>query len=279
MRPVLLIVIVLLLGAGTYGVFELTKTRTALEQSVARANELSEQLATLQNDNSDLTEALDSTRRDNDNLEQELDDLDDKYDDLRKLTRTDSELLAKYSKVFFLSENYAPAQLTQIAQEYISDADDEYFQRQAYKYLKLMLDAARKNDVDITIVSGYRSFDEQKVLKSGYNVTYGSGANAFSADQGYSEHQLGTAVDFSTMATNGALDGFQTTEAHAWLQKNAYKYGFVLSYSAGNTYYQYEPWHWRFVGRKLADDLHDDEKNFYDLDQRDIDTYLINLFD
>jgi hypothetical protein len=44
-------------------------------------------------------------------------------------------------------------------------------------------------------------------------------------------------------------------------------------------YYQYEPWHWRFVGKDLADDLRDDGKYFYDLDQRTIDSYLIDIFD
>ena len=75
------------------------------------------------------------------------------------------------------------------------------------------------------------------------------------------------------------MSGFDTTEAYTWLQKNAYKYGFVLSYPKDNGFYIFEPWHWRFVGQKLAGDLHDDGKFFYDLDQRDIDKYLISLFD
>jgi D-alanyl-D-alanine carboxypeptidase len=60
---------------------------------------------------------------------------------------------------------------------------------------------------------------------------------------------------------------------------NAYKYGFTLSYPKGNTSYVFEPWHWRFVGVKLATDLHNQGKNFYDLDQRSIDAYLVNFFD
>ncbi|HEY4526280.1 MAG TPA: M15 family metallopeptidase, partial [Candidatus Paceibacterota bacterium] len=132
----------------------------------------------------------------------------------------------------------------------------------------------------IYVNSAYRSFDEQLALKGQYSVSYGAGtANQFSADQGYSEHQLGTTLDFTTTGLSGGLAGFDQTPAYDWLEKNAYKYGFVLSYPEGNQYYMYEPWHWRFVGEDLADDLHDSGRNFYDMDQRDIDPYLANIFD
>ncbi len=278
-RAILIGAVVVLLGTSGFGLFSLSETQASLEEASAREATLLGKVASIENDNKALAEALDSERRQKESLEEELDDLDEKYDDLRKLQRTDSELLAKYSKVYFLSENYIPASLIEIPQEYISNADKEIYLRAGWKFLRDMVDDAQDEGVDITIVSGYRSFETQTALKSGYKVTYGYGANAFSADQGYSEHQLGTAVDFSTKATSGALDGFQNTPAFAWLQENAYKYGFILSYPAGNAYYQFEPWHWRFVGKKLADDLHDDKQNFYDLDQRDIDKYLITLFD
>jgi D-alanyl-D-alanine carboxypeptidase len=75
------------------------------------------------------------------------------------------------------------------------------------------------------------------------------------------------------------VTSFDTTDAFLWLTKHAYRYGFVLSYPKDNTYYMYEPWHWRFVGTELADDLHDGGRTFYDMDQRDIDVYLANTFD
>ena len=113
-------------------------------------------------------------------------------------------------------------------------------------------------------------------------MTYGSGtANQFSADQGYSEHQLGTTLDFTTPVIKGALLSFAKTTAYTWMNDNAYKYGFVISYPKQNTYYEYEPWHWRFVGRELATYLHniDNGGYFYQLDQRFIDTYLVKIFD
>ena len=111
-------------------------------------------------------------------------------------------------------------------------------------------------------------------------MTYGAGtANSFSADQGYSEHQLGTALDLITTGTGGQLEGFDNTGAYQWLQNNAYRYGFVLSYPKDNPFYVFEPWHWRFVGVKLATNLHFAHQNFYDWDQRTINTYLVNFLD
>jgi LAS superfamily LD-carboxypeptidase LdcB len=100
-----------------------------------------------------------------------------------------------------------------------------------------------------------------------------------SADQGYSEHQLGTALDFTTRALGAGFTSFAKTEAYSWLQANAYKYGFVISYPEDNTYYQFEPWHWRFVGVSLATMLHEEGQNFYDVLQSKIDAYLIKIFD
>jgi hypothetical protein len=53
----------------------------------------------------------------------------------------------------------------------------------------------------------------------------------------------------------------------------------VLSYPKNNKYYIYEPWHWRYVGVSLATWLHDNGKYLYDVDQREIDEYLLTIFD
>jgi D-alanyl-D-alanine carboxypeptidase len=142
-----------------------------------------------------------------------------------------------------------------------------------------MVSDAKAAGVDLWVVSAYRSFGDQAALKGQYLTTYGSGANAFSADQGFSEHQLGTTLDFTTKGLGGGLDAFSSTPAYTWLKDNAHKYGFVMSYPPNNAYYVFEPWHWRFVGEKLADDLKDQNAYFYDWDQRKIDGYLVNIFD
>ena len=143
-----------------------------------------------------------------------------------------------------------------------------------------MLLDVKATGTEIRIISAYRSFGEQSSLNTSYKITYGAGtANKFSADQGYSEHQLGTTVDLTTAKLGSSFEQFDGTIAYRWLQDNAYRYGFILSYPKNNKYYQYEPWHWRYVGVDLATKLHNDKKNFYDMDQREIDTYLIKFFD
>lgn len=200
---------------------------------------------------------------------------------LQKLSKTDPELLKKYSKVYFLNENYLPANLVTIDTSYLySERRPEQIRSEVWLHLKSILEDAKTSGSSIYVKSAYRSFFEQASLKSAYSVTYGAGtANQFSADQGYSEHQLGTTVDFITTGLGGQLAGFEKTSSFAWLNENAYKYGFVLSYPKGNSYYLFEPWHWRYVGVALATFLHNQGLYFYNIDQRTIDGFLVNIFD
>jgi LAS superfamily LD-carboxypeptidase LdcB len=150
---------------------------------------------------------------------------------LEKLSKTDSELLKKYSKVYFLNENYIPPKLVTIPEQYIFEKNKKIeIHEQVWPHLQTMLESAKADGVEILIASGYRSYGTQANLKSAYKVTYGSGANKFSADQGYTEHQLGTTLDFTTKEIGGNLVGFEKTKSYAWLSSNAYKYGFVMSY-------------------------------------------------
>jgi len=86
-------------------------------------------------------------------------------------------------------------------------------------------------------------------------------------------------VDFSTPEVKNTFLKFGTSTAYQWLLDNAYKSGFILSYPSHNIYYQFEPWHWRFVGVALATMLHAKNEYFYNLSQHDIDQYLISFFD
>jgi len=204
---------------------------------------------------------------------------------LEKLKNTDEELLQKYSKVYFLNEHYIPVRLSRIEPAYVFDVKMPKKELQVHAsvwpYLKKLMDAADKAvGEDILIISAFRSFGTQEALKSHYVVTYGAGtANQFSADQGYSEHQLGTTVDFTTINTGTDFDAFEKTNSYTWLVKNAHKYGFTLSYPKGNAFYEYEPWHWRFVGVEFATYMYNNGKHFYDLEQREIDKYLVSIFD
>jgi LAS superfamily LD-carboxypeptidase LdcB len=293
------VVLILLLGSGyLYTLYSkttseknnlssnLSDTQKERDEKATRIAELEGQVASLTENLKMTTEALDNTKTE---LEEKADEVDQFAKQIKKisgtvgvldkLSKTDPELLIKYSKVYFLNENYKPEKLSLIDEKYNAVTSEQYLETRVYEKLKDMIEDAKDDDIDLKVRSAYRSFEAQKNLKSAYSVSYGSGANTFSADQGYSEHQLGTTIDLTSSEVGNQLAGFDTTQAYAWLQKNAYKYGFVLSYPKDNAFYIFEPWHWRYVGTDLASDLRDDNKFFYDLDQREIDKYLVSIFD
>ncbi len=273
----LVVALIALLGFGVYKYDEL---RTTYQSTATELASTSNALTLLESEAQVLEATLATEQERNGTFAKQISTITSTVGTLDKLARTDKELLAKYSKVYFLSEHYTPEELATIDSKYVHPEDKELFlHAKVVPSLEALVEEAHHDDIDLRATSAFRSFAAQGALKSGYKVLYGTGANAFSADQGYSEHQLGTTVDFTTVASGGALVGFEKTPAYTWLTRNAHKYGFVLSYPKGNAYYQYEPWHWRYVGEKLATRLYQDEDYFYELEQREIDTYLIYLFD
>ncbi len=115
--------------------------------------------------------------------------------------------------------------------------------------------AAKIDGLNIYISSGFRSYSYQKNLYNSYVNRDGVvAADTYSARAGHSEHQSGLAFDVNTIN-----DSFANTEEGKWLNDNCYKYGFILRYPNGKsdeTGYQYEPWHFRYVGVELAEKLY-----------------------
>ncbi len=280
---------------------QVSEKKVALDTTAATAGSLSNETARLTEELATASSTIASLIFERDALVEQYQTLEEKYDEesgrnkdfekqirdigktvgvLDKLSKTDEELLQKYSKVYFLNENYIPSSLQTIPEKFmLAGRQEQEFHADALPFLENMLNDAARDGIELKVLSAYRSFDTQAGLKGAYTQTYGSGANTFSADQGYSEHQLGTTLDLTDPATDGPYTSFKNTEAFTWLLNNAYKHGFVLSYPEDNTYYIFEPWHWRFVGEDLAEYLHENDLNFYDLDQRLIDTYLVKIFD
>lgn len=258
----------------------LGEKEAGLQEKEMTIEEVKTALALSEENATELSQLLEEEKERNDDFEKQINKVSGTVGKLDKLSKIDPELLMKYSKVYFLNEHYAPEKVVPIATSSLRNSQVlEYIDAKVEPHLTDLFDEAQDDGINLKVASAYRSFAEQKSLKSTYTVLYGSGANTFSADQGYSEHQLGTTLDFTTDALGGALAGFENTEAYAWLLDNAHRYGFVLSYPKDNAYYIFEPWHWRFVGEDLARDLHKKNMYFYDMDQREIDTYLIKLFD
>jgi D-alanyl-D-alanine carboxypeptidase len=127
--------------------------------------------------------------------------------------------------------------------------------------LKALAAAARKAGKPLAVRSAWRSYDYQQALFDSYVRTYGRAqALKFSARPGHSEHQLGTTVDFTVGPGVPLSTKFGDTPSGKWLRRNGPKYGFIMSYPKGKkaaSCYGYEPWHWRYFGRKLARQIHE----------------------
>jgi LAS superfamily LD-carboxypeptidase LdcB len=279
------LVALITLGFLGYRGYQLTRTEnsalhseiTTLSASLEGAK--SSQLV-LENSHADLEDALAIQTRRGELLEEYLNKVTNTVGDLEKLSKLDPELLKKYSKVYFLNENFTPIHLAQIDPLYVyEDGRKLEVDEKVWPFLEKLFQDAESEGLSLKALSAYRSFKTQASLKSQYTITYGTGANRFSADQGYSEHQLGTTLDFTSSNSGGVLGKFAGTPEEKWMSENAHKYGFILSYPKNNQYYIHEPWHWRFVGVALATKLHRDNKYFYDMDQREIDEYLLTMFD
>ncbi|MEH2259580.1 M15 family metallopeptidase [Nostoc sp.] len=117
-----------------------------------------------------------------------------------------------------------------------------------------MVAAARSSGVILVPISGFRSVKDQEQLffavGAQRNQTPAQRA-ALSAPPGHSEHHTGYAVDVgdgAVPATN-LQTNFDNTKAYRWLQANAARFSFEMSFPKDNAQgVSYEPWHWRFVG-------------------------------
>jgi D-alanyl-D-alanine carboxypeptidase len=109
--------------------------------------------------------------------------------------------------------------------------------------------------------SAYRSYSAQVSTYNGWVSRLGKkAADLTSARPGFSEHQTGLAIDISAVGGTCSLRScFAATSQGTWLAKNAWKYGFILRYPKGETDvtgYEFEPWHYRYIGVTLAADYH-----------------------
>jgi LAS superfamily LD-carboxypeptidase LdcB len=138
-------------------------------------------------------------------------------------------------------------------------ADDARAQvrRIVYADLLALRDTARAAGVRLVILSAYRSYPQQEATFA-YWVSVGGYDQALrtSARPGHSEHQLGTTIDFGDgTAAPWEYADWATTASGRWLAQHAREYGFVMTFPAGRsavTCYDYEPWHYRWVGRDVA---------------------------
>jgi len=150
---------------------------------------------------------------------------------------------------------YAEAPLDSL--EVIAIASDGYqikLRSPAAQKYKQMTDDAKADGVEFIPISGFRTIEEQRQLffeiSRQRNQTPAERAKV-SAPAGYSEHHTGYALDIgdSNAPSTNLSSSFDQTDGFKWLQQNASKYSFELSFPQNNPQgVMYEPWHWRFVG-------------------------------
>jgi D-alanyl-D-alanine carboxypeptidase len=161
-------------------------------------------------------------------------------------------------------KNYRPPDLVPVSEAGIAGPGS--IREVAIDDLRAMAKAAARNGTPIAVNSPYRSYAEQVASFNGWvNVDGYEDAITYSQRPGHSEHQLGLTIDFMAEGGPSALQGdWATTPAGSWMARNAWKYGWVMSYPLGEggaifsdaTCFHYEPWHYRYLGRQIAHKVH-----------------------
>lgn len=180
----------------------------------------------------------------------------DHYTDVKKTDTSKDELILvnKYNQ---LPKDYAPEDLTDISVQYCY-GDNEISNEVYQKYIS-MYNAAKEEDLYLIITSAFRDYEFQDQLWNQYAKSQGEEwADSVAARAGHSEHQTGLTLDIVTYNSN--MNDFENTDEFKWLQKHAHEYGFIMRYPKDKediTGYDYESWHYRYVGVETATKIHE----------------------
>lgn len=162
-----------------------------------------------------------------------------------------------------LPEDFLPGELVPVQNDQAVDA-------RAYPDLQDMLGDMSQAGLSPLICSSYRSQERQqelydnkvqRVMDEGVSLEAAQAEAArWVARPGTSEHQTGLAVDIVSLSNQMLDETQESTPEFQWLAENAWKYGFILRYpndKSEKTGIAYEPWHFRFVGKEAAAEIHD----------------------
>ena len=185
--------------------------------------------------------------------------------DGKNLIQNPDNLLILVNKVFTLSQEYEPQDLVRpnVAFSFGNqDVEKSYLRQEAAVALEKMFEDAANGGIHLFAISGYRSYDRQENNFRDHVNRIGEIETAkLVAYPGNSEHQTGLAMDISSETAKFRLnEQFGETEEGKWLMENAHKYGFILRYPKGLenvTGYNYEPWHYRYVGHDIASEIYE----------------------
>jgi D-alanyl-D-alanine carboxypeptidase len=172
--------------------------------------------------------------------------------DLYSILQEDPYLLVLVDKEHSLPENYEPDDLVELANSsYLVNRSGLFLRKPAVESLEEMAAAARKEGITLVASSAYRSYSYQVQLYERNVAQMGKeAADRESARAGHSQHQLGLVIDFGSIT-----DAFAKTPQGAWISANASRFGWSISFPDGYeeiTGYRWESWHYRYVGKELA---------------------------
>lgn len=165
-------------------------------------------------------------------------------------------ILVKVDKTNTLPLGYIPHDLIDISNT-INTKSVICVKQEVVPYLQKMTGDAKEANLDLIITSGFRSPEVQSHILNLWLKIIGEKAKDRVAEPNHSEHQLGTTIDISgsSIEYKSADNSFGDSPEYEWLSNNAHKYGFLMSYPKGKeeiTGYEYEPWHYRYIGTELA---------------------------
>lgn len=148
-------------------------------------------------------------------------------------------------------QDYAPHELKNV--------EGQLLRPDAAAALEQMLADMRHDGIEVSLISGYRSFEDQTATYQHWVKHNGQkDADSLSARPGFSEHQTGLAIDLGDSSGCNLRTCFADTPAAHWAADHAHRYGFVLRFAANQsqvTGYEYEPWHFRYIGKNQAADF------------------------
>ncbi|MCL4264150.1 MAG: M15 family metallopeptidase [Anaerolineae bacterium] len=183
----------------------------------------------------------------------------------------EDDLWAIVTQNYGLSRDYAPTDLVSLNDHLGNDVTLGYpIEVRAIMVEPLieLITAMQAAGLQPQVLSGYRSYSAQSIAYNKWASEFPGHVNIISAPPGYSEHQLGTTIDFGSpelpLYTGDPNLQFHTyfykTNEGIWLLANAHQHGFTLSWPLETfelTGFYYEPWHYRYVGVQMATMLHE----------------------
>lgn len=179
------------------------------------------------------------------------------YTNYKEVTNPNDPLVLvnKYNK---LPSNYMPEDITYLDGYYGNKVPVRSILKEEF----LKMQEAMQKEISVTLMptTAFRGENFQTTLYNNYVAKDGiEAADKYSARPGFSEHQTGLAIDTKNASLNGTIR--LTDSDYKWLEDNSYKYGFIVRFPQNKeniTGYQFENWHFRYVGKKHAKIIHDE---------------------